>query len=57
MPFSKARRRGQSWVATAHRAMDVPQGTGSLIELVSGRIHSGQAAAARGPCALEDKGG
>jgi molybdate transport system ATP-binding protein len=34
-----ARRRGQSWIATAHRAMDVPQGTRSLIELSGGRIH------------------
>jgi molybdate transport system ATP-binding protein len=33
-----ARRRGQSWVATAHRAMDVPRGTRSLIELSDGRI-------------------
>ena len=32
------RRRGQSWVATAHRAMDVPQGTGALLELSDGRI-------------------
>jgi molybdate transport system ATP-binding protein len=38
--LQSARRRGQSWVATAHRAMDVPQGTGSLIELAGGRIHA-----------------
>lgn len=38
--LQSARRRGQSWVATAHRAMDVPQGTGSLIELADGRIHA-----------------
>jgi molybdate transport system ATP-binding protein len=33
-----ARRQGQSWIATAHRAMDVPLGTRSLIELSKGRI-------------------
>jgi molybdate transport system ATP-binding protein len=33
-----ARARGQSWVATAHRAMDVPPRTRSLIELSQGRI-------------------
>jgi molybdate transport system ATP-binding protein len=33
-----ARRRGQSWVATAHRAADVPRGTRRLIELSGGRI-------------------
>jgi molybdate transport system ATP-binding protein len=38
--LQSARRRGQSWVATAHRAMDVPRGTGSLIELAGGRIHA-----------------
>ena len=32
--------RGQSWIATAHRAMDVPQGTHSLLELVGGRIRT-----------------
>lgn len=37
--LERARRRGQSWVATAHRAMDVPQGTGALLELSDGRIH------------------
>jgi molybdate transport system ATP-binding protein len=33
-----ARRRGQSWVATAHRAMDVPRGTSRLLELRAGRV-------------------
>jgi molybdate transport system ATP-binding protein len=33
-----ARRRGQSWVATAHRAADVPNGTRRLIKLADGRI-------------------
>ena len=33
-----ARRRGQSWVATAHRAADVPRGTRRLITLSDGRI-------------------
>jgi molybdate transport system ATP-binding protein len=36
--LSAARRRGQSWIATAHRAMDVPRGTRSLMELSDGRI-------------------
>ncbi len=36
--LDRARRRGQSWVATAHRAMDVPQGTRALLELSAGRI-------------------
>ncbi len=35
-----ARRRGQSWVATAHRAIDVPRGTHHLLELVDGRVHA-----------------
>jgi len=35
-----ARRRGQSWVAAAHRAGDVPQGTGRVIELDAGRLRS-----------------
>jgi molybdate transport system ATP-binding protein len=29
---------GQSWIATAHRAMDVPPGTRSLIALCEGRV-------------------
>jgi molybdate transport system ATP-binding protein len=33
-----ARAQGQSWIATAHRAMDVPPGTQSLLELSAGRI-------------------
>jgi molybdate transport system ATP-binding protein len=36
--LAAARRRGQSWIATAHRAIDVPRGTRSLIELSDGRI-------------------
>jgi molybdate transport system ATP-binding protein len=35
-----AQRRGQSWVATAHRAMDIPAGTESLLELSDGKIQS-----------------
>jgi molybdate transport system ATP-binding protein len=35
-----ARRRGQSWVATAHRAMDIPAGTESLLELSDGQIRT-----------------
>jgi molybdate transport system ATP-binding protein len=33
-----ARRRGQGWVVTAHRAADVPRGTGWLLELAAGRV-------------------
>jgi molybdate transport system ATP-binding protein len=36
--LAAARAKGQSWIATAHRAMDVPPGTRSLIELSAGRI-------------------
>jgi molybdate transport system ATP-binding protein len=35
-----ARRRGLSWVATAHRAMDIPQGTRLGLELAGGRIRA-----------------
>ena len=35
-----ARRRGQSWVATAHRAIDVPRGTRCLLELAAGQVHT-----------------
>jgi molybdate transport system ATP-binding protein len=35
-----ARRRGQSWIATAHRAVDVPQGTEHLMELHDGRVRT-----------------
>ena len=34
-----ARRSGQAWVASAHRAMDVPRGTEGLIELRAGKVH------------------
>jgi len=37
--LSAAVRRGQSWVATAHRAGDVPQGTRCMLELAEGRVH------------------
>jgi molybdate transport system ATP-binding protein len=36
--LSAARRGGQSWVATAHRAADIPSGTRALLELADGRI-------------------
>ncbi|MEO7208801.1 MAG: ATP-binding cassette domain-containing protein [Steroidobacteraceae bacterium] len=36
--LAAARAKGQSWIATAHRAGDVPPGTRSLIELSEGRI-------------------
>ncbi len=35
-----AARRGQSWVATAHRAADVPRGTRWLLELAAGSVRT-----------------
>ena len=35
-----ARRRGQSWVATAHRAADVPRATRHLLQLDQGEVHA-----------------
>ena len=35
-----ARRRGTSWVATAHRAMDVPRGTRLVLSLAAGLVRS-----------------
>jgi molybdate transport system ATP-binding protein len=35
-----ARRRGQSWVATAHRAVDVPRGTRCMLQLAAGRVRA-----------------
>jgi molybdate transport system ATP-binding protein len=35
-----AARGGRSWVATAHRAVDVPQGTRHLLELKAGQVHA-----------------
>jgi molybdate transport system ATP-binding protein len=32
-------RSGRSWVATAHRAVDVPRGTRHMLELKAGRVH------------------
>ncbi|HXC07348.1 MAG TPA: ATP-binding cassette domain-containing protein [Steroidobacteraceae bacterium] len=37
--LAAARRRGQSWVATAHRALDVPRGTRRMLELAAGEVH------------------
>jgi molybdate transport system ATP-binding protein len=36
--LARARLHGQSWVATAHRAADVPRGTRCLLELREGRV-------------------
>jgi molybdate transport system ATP-binding protein len=36
--LAAAVRRGQSWVATAHRAADVPRGTRCLLELAAGQV-------------------
>ncbi len=38
--LAAARRRGQSWVATAHRALDVPRGTRRMLELAQGEVHA-----------------
>jgi molybdate transport system ATP-binding protein len=38
--LAAAVRRGQSWVATAHRAADVPRGTRCMLELAAGQVHS-----------------
>jgi molybdate transport system ATP-binding protein len=38
--LAAAVRRGRSWVATAHRALDVPRGTARLLELKEGRVHA-----------------
>ena len=38
--LAAARRRGQSWVATAHRAMDLPRGTRLVLSLAAGRVQS-----------------
>jgi molybdate transport system ATP-binding protein len=38
--LASACRRGQSWVATAHRAVDVPTGTRCLLELAEGRVRA-----------------
>lgn len=36
--LAAAARRGQSWIATAHRAGDVPRGTRHMLELNAGRV-------------------
>lgn len=36
--LTAAARRGVAWIASAHRAMDVPRGTRGLIELCAGRV-------------------
>jgi molybdate transport system ATP-binding protein len=38
--LDQARARGQSWIVSAHRAVDVPRGTQGLIELRDGRLQS-----------------
>jgi molybdate transport system ATP-binding protein len=38
--LAAAARRGQSWVATAHRAADVPQGTRCMLELAEGQVRA-----------------
>jgi molybdate transport system ATP-binding protein len=38
--LAAAARGGQSWVATAHRAADVPQGTRCLLQLAEGQVHT-----------------
>jgi molybdate transport system ATP-binding protein len=36
--LERARRRGQSWIAAAHRAVDVPRGTTRIMELAGGHL-------------------
>ena len=36
--LEERRRRGQSWIAAAHRAIDVPRGTTRVLELDGGRV-------------------
>jgi molybdate transport system ATP-binding protein len=38
--LAAAARRGQSWVATAHRAADVPRATRCMLELAAGRVQA-----------------
>ncbi|MHB8475410.1 MAG: ATP-binding cassette domain-containing protein [Steroidobacteraceae bacterium] len=38
--LAAAARCGQSWVATAHRAADIPRGTRCMLELAAGRVHA-----------------
>jgi molybdate transport system ATP-binding protein len=38
--LAAAVRRGQSWVATAHRAADVPRGTRCMLELAAGQVRA-----------------
>jgi molybdate transport system ATP-binding protein len=38
LALTKALKRGQAWIASAHRAMDVPRGTRGVIELDAGRL-------------------
>jgi len=38
--LAAARGRGQSWIATAHRAVDVPRGTGRMLRLDAGRVQT-----------------
>jgi molybdate transport system ATP-binding protein len=38
--LAAARKRGQAWVAAAHRAADVPRGTHRLLELEAGEVQS-----------------
>jgi molybdate transport system ATP-binding protein len=40
LALDAAARSGRSWVATAHRAVDVPRGTGQILELKAGRVHA-----------------
>jgi molybdate transport system ATP-binding protein len=40
MVLDAAARSGVSWVATAHRAADIPRGTRCMLELQAGRVHA-----------------
>jgi len=52
-----ARRRGQSWVATAHRAVDVPHATRRLLQLDQGEVHAVKAVQASDLARLRRRAG
>ena len=40
--LAAARKRGQSWIAAAHRPIDVPRGTTKYLEIAGGRLSGGK---------------
>lgn len=55
--LSAARAAGQSWIAVAHRAGDVPRGTRGIIELHQGRLRSIKALRRVAAARLDHDGG